>query len=77
MPRYFFHVKDGQDLPDDLGSELPDTAAVRGHALKTAGEMLRDGGGEIWSGHPWTMTVLDDAGEQVLTLQFAADMTAP
>jgi hypothetical protein len=45
MARYFFHVKDGQDLPDDLGSDLSGIDAVRNHAVKTAGEMLRDGGG--------------------------------
>ena len=43
MARYFFHVKDGHDFPDELGAELANSDAVKSHALKTAGEMLRDG----------------------------------
>ena len=27
MPRYFFHIQDGQDIPDDLGALLRDLCA--------------------------------------------------
>ena len=76
MPRYFFHVRDGQDFPDTEGSELPDLNAVRTEALKASGEMLRDSKGraEFWSGDDWTMNVMDDKGGTVLTLTFAGTM---
>ena len=76
MPRYFFHVRDGCDLPDTEGSELPDLNAVRLEALRASGEMLRDNKGEaaFWSGEDWTMNVLDDAGGPVLTLGFSGKL---
>jgi hypothetical protein len=73
VPRYFFHIRDGRDYPDDEGTELPDLAAVRTEALKASGEMLRDSKGraEFWSGDDWTMNVTDEAGQPVLTLRFS------
>ena len=41
MPRYFFHVRDGVDLPDTEGFELPDLEAAQAEAIGTCGEMLR------------------------------------
>ena len=78
MPRFFFHVRDGKDLPDTEGTELPNLAAVRAEALKASGEMLRDskGGADFWSGHDWTMNVHDEAGRPVLTLRFAGALHA-
>jgi hypothetical protein len=70
--RYYFHVRDGRDLPDDVGTELPDMPAVRQEAIKAAGEMLRDAA-SFWTGEEWHMTVLDDAGAQVLALRFSAE----
>lgn len=36
MPRFFFHLHDGVDVPDDGGQELPDLAAARAHAVSMA-----------------------------------------
>ena len=71
MPRYFFHVRDGKDLPDTEGSKLPDLNAVRDEALRASGEMLRDSNGsaEFWSGDDWIMNVTDEAGQPVATLR--------
>src|ERR671912_482481 len=74
MPRFFFHVVDGHDMPDNIGTELPDMAAVRQEALSTSGQILRDGGDEFWSGEDWRMHVVDEAGQEVLTLRFSATM---
>jgi hypothetical protein len=73
MARYFFHVRDGREIRDDVGTELPDLASVRAEAIQSSGEMLRDikGDAEFWSGHDWMMNVTDDAGEPVLTLRFS------
>jgi hypothetical protein len=47
-------------------------AAVRREALTTTGQLLRDGAGEFWSGEDWRMHVVDEAGQEVLTLRFSA-----
>ena len=73
VPRYFFHVRDGQSYLDAEGSELSDLDAVRAEALHASGDMLRglkDEAG-FWSGHDWTMKVQDEAGKDVLTLRFS------
>jgi hypothetical protein len=74
MPRYFFDFKDGHDYKDDTGYDLPDIKAVREHALRTSGEMLRDGGhAEIWAGEEWSLQVKDQDGRCVLTIRFSAE----
>ena len=42
MPRYFFHVQDGKDIPDTEGTVLADHKAARIEAIATSGAMLRD-----------------------------------
>jgi len=74
MPRYFFHIKDGKDIRDEDGADLPDMESVRRCAVKTAGDMLSHGAGaELWSGHEWRMIVTNEAGQEVLVLRFAAE----
>lgn len=73
MPRFFFHVHDGEDLPDEEGYELPGSDHARAQAIATAGEMLRDKGRAFWTGEDWTMTVLDEDGETVCRLKFSAE----
>ena len=72
--RYFFNVQNGCYIPDAVGSELTDLAAVREEALAASIEMLK--GAAIpgfWDGEDWTMHVIDDRGRDVLTLRFSAD----
>lgn len=73
MPRYFFNVQDGRDIPDTEGSILAGLDELRKEAVRTAGEMLREGGHtEFWSGAEWRMIVTDEAGLVVLILTFSA-----
>ena len=37
MPRYYFHLEDGQCLLDENGLDLPDIVAVQDEALRTSG----------------------------------------
>jgi hypothetical protein len=74
MPRYFFDFKDGRDYIDDTGFELPGIKAVREHALRTSGEMLRDGGhAGVWEGEDWSLQVRDEDGRRVVTIRFSAE----
>lgn len=72
MPRYFFHIIDGRDAPDETGTELEGPAEARLQALNTTGQLLREGGDEFWSGHEWRMHVTDDRGEELFVLCFSA-----
>jgi hypothetical protein len=41
MPRYFFHVTNGDILADDVGEEFDLVEEARGHALSIAQELSR------------------------------------
>ncbi len=71
MPRYFFNVRDGKDIPDLVGTELPGIDAVRTVAIQAAGEAIIDLGTEFWGAHKWQMIVTDENGHEVLTLNFS------
>ena len=71
MPRFFFDVHDDRDIHDSEGTELPSRQAVRGEAIRYAGEILRDIDGKL-SNKEWSMTVRDEAGRVMLTLRFSA-----
>jgi hypothetical protein len=55
MPRYFFNIKDGKDMPDHEGVELAGVAQARDQAIATAGEMIKHNGHTVWNGSPWMM----------------------
>ena len=71
MPRYFFHVQDGRDMPDDEGTVLADGAAARVMAVTTAGELIRDHARAFWTHGDWQMQVVDEQGATVCELRFA------
>jgi hypothetical protein len=73
MPRYFFNVHDGKDLPDDSGTELADRKEAHRQAITTAGEMLREIEREFLAGDVWEMHVTDEAGKTVCRLRFSAE----
>lgn len=73
MPRYFFHVADGRDLPDFEGTALAGPDEARAQALRMAGEILRDEGMRFWQGAEWRMQVTDEMRQLVFTLRFSAE----
>jgi hypothetical protein len=72
MPRYFFHIEEGEDLPDDEGTELTDATTARAQAIMTAGQILKDLGQQVWDGEAWTMTVVDETGVRICQISFKA-----
>lgn len=40
VPRFFFHVRDDVDAPDDQGAELADLEAARAHAIGAARSLM-------------------------------------
>lgn len=80
MPRYYFHVQDGQILHDETGLNLPDLPAAQNEALRTTAELLKGGPSSIadfWKGKHWQMWVTDKPngeGKTLFTLRFSAEM---
>lgn len=71
MPRYFFHVHDGRDLPDEDGVTLSGIEDARAKAITAAAEALKDLGPRFW-GHPdWRMRVTDEQGAIVCELRLS------
>jgi len=73
MPRYFFHVYDGFSALDADGTELPDIYTAQAQAIRTAGEILRDMGGQFLNGTEWRMEVTDERAAILFVLRFSAE----
>lgn len=70
MPRYFFHVFDGLDIPDRDGTELPDLQGARQTALRYAGEIMSNRAFSQALGELWHMEVADALGSIYFRLDF-------
>lgn len=77
MPRYFFDIVDGEDLPDIEGSEHADLGAARIEAIRYSGEVLREMPERFWHAEEWTMTVADAQRVPLFTLKFLAQAAVP
>ena len=75
MPRYFFDIKDGQDFPDEHGSEWNDLAEARIEAVRYAAEVLREMPERFWHAELWAMSVSDHDRKPLFTLKFFAEST--
>lgn len=73
MPRYYFHVINGDFIPDNEGIECGSEVAVKTAAVRIAGEMLRDQGLKIWSTGRYDMYVCDEKNRTHLRLSFHAE----
>ena len=72
MPRYFFHVRDGQEYLDTEGSELESLEAARLQSLQVATQLLSGLGSEFWNGQDWHLHVEDEVGKELFCLYFHA-----
>ncbi len=72
--RYYFHVKDGVDSLDEVGSEFANSQSVRGELLRFAGELLSQASPSFWDHAPWTIWVTDASGETVLSVKISAEV---
>lgn len=68
MPRYFFHVSDGAELPDDEGTVLADPAAARRQAAALLGGLMADAPEHVWDGHDWQVQVKDETGLHLFSI---------
>ena len=75
MTRYFFHAEDGRVFRDDHGVELPDLAAVRTAALTTMTEMAQALSDDFWKHQCLRITVTDDRGLTLISLDLTAALS--
>ena len=76
VPRYFFHVSDGDDCPDLQGTILEDDAAARTEAVRFTGQLLSDAPDKFWSEQVWKLRVTDDTDLTLFELMFTASCSA-
>jgi hypothetical protein len=72
MPRFFFHIHDDLDCPDDEGTELPDLAAAEESATSEARLLMCDllrREGRIALNH--RIDIEDDEGGLLATVPFS------
>ena len=72
MPRYYFHIRDDDELvPDSSGVELSDLKVAAKHCGKVVAEVLAE---EAWQAELVAgrqFEIADEAGRTVLILPFA------
>ncbi|WP_313540308.1 DUF6894 family protein [Sphingomonas sp.] len=72
--RYFFHIRDGRDLPDDEGMNFNTLQDALRQAIESAGALIKDSADHLWPGEEWSMTVTDAAGLVLCALQFTSTL---
>ena len=72
MPRYFFHVRDGHDMPDLDGTELPNAETARREAVQMAGRLIADRPLQFVDGTQWHIEVTNEADMILFRLDFLA-----
>lgn len=76
MPKFYFHVIDGQILIDGEGTELPDNDAARREAVAIASSLLK-GSLKAWpSENGWQVVVADASRTVIATLAFGVKLPA-
>jgi hypothetical protein len=76
VPIYHFNVRDGSNIPDPDGTELPNLKAARVEAVKLAGRLLLDEPDTFWEGSDWHVEVTNDRGLILFRLDFMATEAA-
>jgi hypothetical protein len=77
LPFFYFHLFNSNNVPDDVGLDLPNLDAAKREALSFAGAILRDEKPiEIWQGQLWRLNVTDspmiERGRTLLTIDVTA-----
>ena len=70
MPRFFFHVRDGVNMPDEEGTELAGWQDVQAEAIRFAGEIIADNAKKLKLGEDWLLEVTNEVGLVLFRLDF-------
>ena len=70
MPRFFFHIRDGESIDDPDGMYFPDTRTARLEAVRSARDIMAE---DVRRGRlalsSW-IEVTDEQGEAIFALPF-------
>ena len=70
MPRFFFHLRDGESVDDPDGMYLPDTRTARLEAIRSARDIMAE---DVRRGRlslSFWIEVTDENGEPILAVPF-------
>jgi len=67
VPRFFFHITDGQIFRDNIGTELPSLVEARREALLTFSDLVKNR--EEWKSDEWCIDIANGEGRTLLTLK--------
>jgi len=73
VPRYFFHIFDGEPEPDLEGTELSDIYVAQSEAIRMSGQIMQDLGAKFWNGDNWRLEVTDADGRNLFIIHFSAE----
>lgn len=74
MPRFHFHTEDGVADTDRVGRELADIDAARAAAIQVLTDRLSGSPQTFWDTESFRVTVTDDTGLTLFTLQLSATL---
>jgi len=72
MPRFHFHLTDGQSHRDDEGADLPDPEAARAYALRYLCDVLEGSQTSVWESGGVRLDVADESGLTLFELYVVA-----
>jgi hypothetical protein len=72
MPRFHFNVEHGGLSIDEEGNDLPGLAEAKCEAVRYAGRLLCERASNFWDTGDFVMTVTDNKGLVLFSLQFSA-----
>lgn len=73
MSRYYFHVVNGEFIPDPDGVECANDEAAKAEAVRITGAMIEDQGIELWNTKRFDMFVCDEKNQTRFKLSFALE----
>jgi hypothetical protein len=74
MPQFYFHVRDGRDIPDEDGTAFPDAVTARVAAVHAMAEAIKDASRRFWDHPEWEMHVVGESGATVCRLTLSGDL---
>jgi hypothetical protein len=76
MGRYFFHIYNGRDFLDDVGTEVGSPDLVLPLAMKTAATIMGEDD-TLWNGRRLAVRVTGETGDLVMTVQLKSLVMIP
>jgi len=77
MPRFFFHTRNGLQVRDEVGTQLPDLKAARREAVKILCQILPTLDEAALFVEGYRISVVSEAGDTMFALDVAVTSAPP